>query len=268
MTIAEFQKEAQKSFEEAGIPSARLDSQVLLERALKQNKAWLLAHGDEPIPTEKLPLLQEQARRRAGRQPLAYILGRQEFYGRNFVVSPAVLIPRPATEQLIEDITSLNIPDGASVLDVGTGSGAIATTVALELPHTRVEACDISPEALDIAESNAERLGANVRFFESDLLERAEHSYDVIVANLPYVATSWERSPETDFEPKRALFAEQNGLELIKRLLLVAPNYLNKDGFIALEADPRQFGDIKRMAINAKLTFIRSEGYAMLFRAA
>lgn len=265
MTIAQFQKDAQNSFEEAGIPSARLDSQVLLERALRQNKAWLLAHGDEPIPAEKLPLLQEQIRRRAARQPLAYILGRQEFYGRNFMVTPDVLIPRPATEQLIDAIKNLPIPDDATVLDVGTGSGAIAITIALELPHTRVEACDISPDALGIAESNATRLGANVRFFESNLLERADHTYDVIVANLPYVAADWERSPETEFEPKIALFAGQNGLEIIKEFLAVAPRYLNKKGYLVLEADPRQFDDIKKVADTA-FTALSQEAFSLVLR--
>lgn len=267
MTIAEFQKEAQTAFEEAGIPSARLDSQVLLERALKQNKAWLLAHGEEPIPANKLPLLQEQTRRRAARQPLAYILGRQEFYGRNFTVTPAVLIPRPATEQLIEDIKQLKLPDNATVLDIGTGSGAIAITTALELPHTRVEACDISPEALDVATANAERLNAEVRFFESDLLGNAEHAYDLIAANLPYVSMGWERSPETNFEPKLALFAEEDGLKAIRQLLSDVPSYLNKNGFLVLEADPRQFSAIEKAATEAGLSLVGSEGFSMIFRA-
>lgn len=265
MTIAEFQKEAQTLFETAGIPSARLDSQVLLERALKQNKAWLLAHGEEHIDPAKLPQLQEQVRRRAARQPLAYIVGRQEFYGRNFTVTPAVLIPRPATEQLIEDIKALALPDNATVLDVGTGSGAIAVTIALELPHTRVEACDISPDALEVAESNAERLGAAVHFFESDLLAHAEHSYDVIVANLPYVGADWERSPETDYEPKTALFAEHNGLAFIETLIAHIPNYLNKHGFTVLEADPRQFDAIKKAAAGAGLVHVSAKGFCIVF---
>jgi release factor glutamine methyltransferase len=264
MTITAFLGDAQARFEAAGIPSARLDAQVLLERALKQNKAWLLAHGEEEIAPEKLPQLQEQARRREARQPLAYILGRQEFYGRNFTVSPAVLIPRPATEQLIESIKSLAIPDNATVLDVGTGSGAIAITLALELPHTRVEGCDVSTDALEIAAANAERLAAPVRFFTSDLLARAEHPYDVIAANLPYVSTDWERSPETNFEPKAALFAADDGLELIKKLLAEAPNYLNKDGSLVLEADPRQFTEVQKAAQH--FAFVHSVDFCIIFR--
>ena len=265
MTIEQFLREATAQFEAAGILSARLDAQVLLERTLKQNKAWLLAHGDETIDAEKLPTLQEQARRRAARQPLAYILGRQEFYGRNFTVSSAVLIPRPETETIIEELKTLPLPDHARILDVGTGSGAIAITAELEMPHLRTEACDVSPEALEIAAQNAERLGAQVHFFASDLLQKAEHTYDAIIANLPYVAEDWERSPETNFEPRLALFAEDKGLELIKKLVAAAPNYLNKKGFLVLEADPRQFAGIKRAAAKS-FTFTRSENFTIIFQ--
>ncbi len=265
MTIADYLTQTMRAFEAAGIETARLDAQVLLERALNQNKAWLLAHGEDQIDAEKLPLLQEQTRRREARQPLAYILGRQEFYGRNFAVSPAVLIPRPETEELIEQLKKLPLPDNASILDVGTGSGAIAITAELELPHLRVDACDTSPEALTIAEQNAERLGANVRFFASDLLAKTEHPYDCIVANLPYVADDWQRSPETNFEPPEALFADDEGLALITQLILQAPGKLNKKGYLLLEADPRQFDAIKKAAATA-FTFVASVGFTITFK--
>lgn len=264
MTVGDFLRQAAATFEQAGIPSARLDAQVLLCRALKQNKAWLLAHSEQEIPADKLALLQDQTSRRAAREPLAYILGTREFYGRTFAVTPEVLIPRPATEQLVEQLTTLPLPDNATVLDVGTGSGAIAITTALELPHTRVAACDISPDALAIAEHNAERLGVTgPYFFESDLLEKAA-VYDLIVANLPYVDRTWERSPETAFEPELALFAEDDGLELIKKLLAEAPAHLNKKGFLVLEADPRQFEDTKKAA--GKLKFVSSDGFTIIFQ--
>src|SRR5688572_30589180 len=265
MTIEQFLRDATAQFEAAGILSARLDAQVLLERTLRQNKAWLLAHGDEAIGDEKLPTLQEQTRRRAARQPLAYILGRQEFYGRTFTVSPAVLIPRPETETIIEELKTLPLPDNARVLDVGTGSGAIAITAELEMPHLRTEACDISTAALEVASQNAERLRANVHYFASDLLQKAEHTYDAIIANLPYVADDWERSPETNFEPRLALFAEDTGLELIKKLIAAAPKYLNKKGYVILEADPRQFVAIKKAAAKA-FTFVRSENFTIIFQ--
>lgn len=267
MTITEFLRETAAAFGNAGILSARLDAQVLLERALRQNKAWLLAHGEEEVDPEKLILLHEQARRRAAREPLAYILGAQEFYGRKFAVTPDVLIPRPETETIIEELRSLPIPDNAVVLDVGTGSGAIAITAELEMPHLHTEACDISEAALAVAAQNAERLGANVRFFTSDLLAHADHPYDVIIANLPYVARDWDRSPETNFEPSLALFAEDTGLALIKKLIAQAPNYLNKTGFLMLEADPRQFARIKKTAAG-NFNYVRSNGFTIILQKA
>lgn len=266
MTIAEFLKQTTRTFEAAGVTTPRLDTQVLLERALNQNKAWLLAHGDDDIPVEKLVALQSQAARREAREPLAYIVGRQEFYGRNFSVTPDVLIPRPETEQLIETLKSLPLPDNASVLDVGTGSGAIAITAELELPHLRLDACDnTSFAALRVAVQNAERLQATVRFFHSDLLENTDHPYDCIVANLPYVADDWQRSPETNYEPAEALFAGDEGLALINKLMLQAPDKLHKKGYLLLEADPRQFEAIKKAA-STSLTVVANEGFAIWFK--
>lgn len=265
MTIADFLHTTTARLQAAGIVTARLDTQILLERALRQNKAWLLAHGEEPIPEETLQTLHTQATRRTAREPLAYITGRQEFYGRQFNVSPDVLIPRPETEMLIDILKTLPLPDNASVLDIGTGSGAIAITCELEQPHLRTEACDISPEALAMAANNAGRLGAKVDFFTSDLLSAAEHSYDAIIANLPYVAADWQRSPETNFEPRTALFAEDGGLALIKKLIAQAPAFLNPNGFLLLEADPRQFEAIKKAA-EAEFTYKGSEGFCIYFR--
>lgn len=265
MTIANFLRDTTRQFEAADIASARLDTQVLLERALKQNKAWLLAHGEEEITAETLLVLHEQVRRRVAREPLAYILHTQEFYGRNFTVTTDTLIPRPETETIIEELKALPLVDNATFLDVGTGSGAIAITAELELPHLRTEACDVSEAAREIAARNAQRLGANVYFFASDLLDRAEHSYDVIAANLPYVDRGWERSPETDFEPGLALFAEDTGLALIKKLIAQAPAYLNKNGYLLLEADPRQFARIKKAAAGA-FSHVRSNGFCVILQ--
>ena len=265
MRIDQFLRDATTQLEAAGIPSARLDAQVLLERTLKQNKAWLLAHGEELIDPAKLVQLQDQLRRRLAREPLAYILGRQEFYGRTFTVTPDVLVPRPETEAIIELLKELPLPDHARLLDVGTGSGAIAITAELEIPHLRTEACDVSPAALAVAEQNAERLGAQVGFFASDLLSKVEHAYDVIVANLPYVAEDWERSPETAFEPELALFADDDGLALIKKLIAEAPHWLAEDGYLVLEADPRQFAHIKRAA-KPIFSHVRSLGFTMVLQ--
>jgi release factor glutamine methyltransferase len=267
MTVEQFLRETTAKFDAAGITSARLDAQVLLCRVLNQNKAWLLAHGKETIDAQKLSELLEQVRRRAARQPLAYIVGFQEFYGRRFKVNPDVLIPRPETEQIIEDLRALPLPDNAAVLDVGTGSGAIAITAALELPHLRVQACDISPSALALAEENAQRLGVpELPFFVSNLLTEAHQTYDAILANLPYVARDWQRSPETNFEPQLALFAEDDGLEFIKQLLEQAPAKLNKKGYLLLEADPRQHNAVADYAQKHGLKLVSKNDFIVVLK--
>ncbi len=265
MTIQQYLHQTTNDFEAAGIISARLDAQVLICSLLKQNKAWLLAHGERKISPEILPQLLDITARRARREPIAYILGRKEFYGRDFLVSPEVLIPRPATEQLIDEIKALPLADQPKILDVGTGSGIIAVTLNLEMPQSRVEASDIDSSALQIAEKNAEKLGAQqIRFFESDLLQHASHDYDCIAANLPYVDESWQCSPETAFEPKKAIFAKDNGLIFIKTLFLQTPKHLKSGGFLVLEADPRQFDNIKKIA-EPGFEFIKIQDFCAVF---
>lgn len=264
MDAGSFIAQAEHTLRQAGITTPRLDAFVLLADALKKEKSWILAHPEYKIPPESLNKLNQQVAQRARRIPLAYIRGKIEFYGRNFTVNPDVLIPRPETEALIEQILALTLPDPTKLLDVGTGSGAVAITAALERPHMQTEACDISTAALAVAEENAGRLGAQVYFFESDLLDRA-NIYDIIVANLPYVAPDWQRSPETNAEPRLALFANDNGLTLIKKLIQQAPSHLNKNGYLLLEADPRQFNEIIASSHPA-LAYQRSHNFNIVFQ--
>jgi release factor glutamine methyltransferase len=160
-------------------------------------------------------------------------------------VTKDTLIPRPETEALINLAKTLN---AQKILDVGTGSGCIAITLALEMPQTEIEAVDISPKALEIAQENAKNLGAKVKFYQSDLLENTE-KYDVIVANLPYVDKNWDwLGSELDYEPETALYADDGGLELIKKLISQAPQHLNHDGYLLLEADRSQHEKIASYA--------------------
>jgi release factor glutamine methyltransferase len=265
MTIDDLLYQTTKQFAKAGIPSARLDAQVLIADALNEDRSWLLAHLDDDIPRHVLKVLRVRIAARAKRMPLAYVRGHQEFYGRNFVVNPRVLIPRPETEQLIAELKGLKLPRGSALLDVGTGSGAIAVTAAHEAAHLLVEACDISLDALDIARANAERLNARIeRFFISNLLDEAGY-YDVIAANLPYVGPDWLRSPETNYEPGLALFADNQGLALIHKLLEQAPSHLRPDGYLLLEADPRQFDAIIAFAPD-RLVHLHNNGYILTFQ--
>jgi len=248
VSISKWLRKATTALQNCGIATARLDSLVLLADELAEDKGWLLAHSDHELSANQQTALQQKLTRRINREPLAYIRGKQEFFGRDFVVNANVLIPRPETELLIEQLLTLPRQPEDSVLDVGTGSGAIAITISLELPSLQVTATDISESALAVARQNAAALGAQVTFIKQDLLKSAQSTYAFIVANLPYVAADWQRSAETAFEPALALFAEDDGLSLIQKLLSQSTKHLQPHGWLLLEADPRQHARLIEIA--------------------
>lgn len=232
----------------AGIASGRLDAEIILAHTLRKSRTFLHAHGDEPIPSRERDIAGARLALRLDRTPLAYIIGHKEFYGRNFRVTPAVLIPRPESEMMItllKDIYGRNLSllkdtPLLRLVDVGTGTGCLGITAKLEFPELDVTLLDTSRHALKVAETNAEKLQAKVHIHQSDLLSHYPLAATFILANLPYVDKEWERSPETDYEPESALFAADNGLVLIKQLIQEAPSRLTKNGLLFLEADPCQ----------------------------
>src|ERR1044071_8852039 len=193
------------------------DVDVLLADALGRSVAWLFAHGDAEVDDG---IIEERVRRRRAGEPLQYIRGRCDFYGREFLVDGRVLIPRPETEILVEQAIA-RVPRGARVVDVGTGSGCIAVTLALERPDLRVFGTDISVAAIAVAKQNRDRLGAQVSFAASDLLA-AVHRIDYIVSNPPYIPAADIDTLQTevrDHEPRNALTPGPRGTEVIERLL-------------------------------------------------
>lgn len=230
---------------EATSDSPRLDAQLLLAHVVGRGKEWLVAHSDDALTEVQRTEFDALCAQRATGKPLAYILGSAWFYGREFLVNEDVLVPRPETEHLVDDAIAhlRDIPD-ARVLDVGTGSGAIACTLAADVRHARVDAVDVSAPALRVARENASRLGvdARVAFFESDLLAAIPHerAYDVVVANLPYVPTDEvEPAPASvSFEPRLALDGGRDGLDAYRRLLPQLPGRLRAGAVVLLEAAP------------------------------
>jgi release factor glutamine methyltransferase len=265
MTVHDFLLAATQDLAAIGSSSARLDALVLLADELQRDKAWLLAHDETVLTTKQQSNLLTKLARRKQREPLAYIRGNREFYGHSFIVTPDVLIPRPETEALVELLLHLPLKNDASVLDVGTGSGAIAISVKLARPELNIYATDISDDALHIAKQNAQQLNAAVTFAKGDLLLQIPIiNPTCIVANLPYVDIGWQRSAETNFEPEVALFADDTGLALIKSLIKQASKALLPQAYLLLEADPRQHEAVVSFARNYQFAILSSKDYCLV----
>jgi release factor glutamine methyltransferase len=218
---------------------SRLEIRLLLERALNVNRAWLLTHDDQELEGESRARYQALLERRLAGEPIAYILGQREFYGRLFKVGPSVLIPRPETELLV-DLAKARIPhdEPCDVLDLGTGSGCIAITLALERPACRVTAVERSTTFLELARENERFLGAQVTWREADWLTGlVGASFDVIVSNPPYVAEqdAHLKTGDVRFEPRSALASGPLGLNDLTLIIEQSPTLIRRGGWLLLE---------------------------------
>ena len=268
MIISEWLKIATKSLKTANIPSARLDAELILANTLRKNRTYLHAHLDEEIDPRRFDIANARLDLRLDRVPIAYILGYKEFYGRKFTVSPSVLIPRPESEDLISlflELTASEI-DEKVLIDVGTGSGCLGITAKLERSNLSVILSDISKPALNIAEKNANALNADVHIQQQSLLNGQLKPVDYIFANLPYVDKNWDVSPELQYEPEIALFAEDEGLKLILQLISQAPRCLTPEGLLFIEADPQQHNRIIDEAVKNGFIKERVLNYILVLR--
>ena len=268
MIISEWLKIATKSLKTANIPSARLDAELILANTLRKNRTYLHAHLDEEIDPRRFDIANARLDLRLDRVPIAYILGYKEFYGRRFTVSPSVLIPRPESEDLISLFLELTASEIAEkvLIDVGAGSGCLGITAKLERSNLSVILSDISKPALNIAEKNANALNADVHIQQQSLLNGQLKPVDYIFANLPYVDKSWDVSPELQYEPDIALFAEDEGLKLILQLISQAPRCLTPEGLLFIEADPQQHNRILDEAVRNGFVRERVLNYILVLR--
>lgn len=249
----------QQFFRDKEIDSPRLDAEVLLAAALEVNRVYLYTHYDQPLLPEEREAYRGWVKRRAAREPVAQILGQKEFFSRDFEVTRDVMAPRPETEHLVDTVLDWVRSHGLTeprILDLGTGSGAIAVTLAAELPESKVLATDVSEAALAVATRNVERhgLGDRVELVRADLFLTIEGPFDVIVSNPPYIdpATSGQLTPEVcDWEPGVALFAEESGLAVIRRLCAEAPERLTRPGLLAFELGFDQGTTVNDMLVSA-----------------
>ncbi|MEM9113331.1 MAG: peptide chain release factor N(5)-glutamine methyltransferase [Myxococcota bacterium] len=245
-------------FEAEGIDNPRLDAELLLSAALGMPRIQLYARFDQPLTAEEREATRSLVRRRLEREPVAYILGRKEFWSLDLAVDDQVLIPRPDTELMVERALD-RIPKGATskVIDVGTGSGAIALAFKTERPEADVYGADLSASALEVARQNAERLGLALSFVQADLLPPEPRRFDLILANLPYIPSREVDGlmPEVSLhEPRLALDGGENGLEPIERLVVQLPERLAPGGFVLLECGPTQTDAVAGLLEEQSLT--------------
>ena len=243
MTIREALRTATERLESHRVPNARLTSEVLIAQCLSVDREYLYTHDDRVLCSEESQALEDALCDRISGVPLQYIVGRQEFYGRHFRVTPAVLIPRPETEHIIESVLEVRGTSGQptrplQIMDVGTGSGCIAVTLALEIAGSDVFAGDISEEALRVARGNALTCGTAVGFVCMDVLDAISGPFDFIVSNPPYVRPadlSRLHREVRDHEPHVALFSPGDDLEIYRRLVAEAREKLTSGGYLIME---------------------------------
>ena len=239
-SIAEVLREASQILQNAGVPEARREAGSLLSFVIGKDRTFLIAHADDELNDAHVDQFREVIERRAAGEPLQYITGTQDFFGREFRVTRDVLIPRPETELLVEAALEINKPRSV-ICDVGTGSGCIALTLLCELEHARAVALDKSPAALEIAKFNAQKLAVadRVEFVVSDCFDSLDrHDFDLIVSNPPYVSAGVLEGLQRevrDHEPLIALSPGPDGLSIIRRLIQESPKFLKPNGDLIME---------------------------------
>ena len=259
-TILEVLRWTTGRFERHGIESARLDAELLAARAFRHTRVELYMHFDQPLGERELAEYRGLVERRLGGEPVAYILGRKEFWSLDLEVGPAVLVPRPDTEALVEQALELlrSLPAASRVADVGTGSGAIALALKREHPEAEVVAVDVSPEALALAQGNAERLGLEVAFALGDLVEPLAGlaPFDLVVSNPPYIPSGDMDglAAEVRREPRLALDGGADGLALVRQLAAAATRILAPGCALAMEIGAGQAAEA--------MEILRGHGYA------
>lgn len=267
MTVGTFLQTNTDLLQQAGVETARLDCLILLEDVLNVGRGHLLAHPEIDLTSQQQAILQNNIAKRQQHTPLAYIRGKAAFYGRDFLVSESVLVPRPESEAIITLLKELPLINSTTIADIGTGSGCLAITAALEIPQAIVDAYDISPDALVVAQQNATALDATVHFHVSDLLQSVKQ-HDVLLANLPYVPDLFSVNEAARHEPQLALFSGADGLDHYKIFWHQIHAASQKPQFVITEALPSQHHAVAQLARHAGFVQERKDGLVQLFARA
>lgn len=268
MTIKNVLIEASDKLRASDNPSARLDAEVLLAKLLNKRREWLIAHDDKKLTPAQLGVYQGLIKRRLGHEPVSYINQSVEFYGLDFYIDKRVLSPRAETEAIVEQVIK-NAPKEASLIDIGTGSGAIAIAIAKNRPDLVITATEVSAKALEVASLNVKKLlgqSTKIRLIKSDIWHNVKGKFDIVVTNLPYVSESYKPNmkPEVLKEPDVALFGgKADGLDLYRKFYKNLPEHIKAGSLVYHESDPWQHDALKQLAATAGLEQV-FENYLIL----
>lgn len=275
MKLGDFITSQASELANAGIGTTELDVLVLLEDLLNTNRAQLLAHPERELAVEQQKVLNSQIERRKTHEPLAYIRGKTEFYGREFFVSKNVLEPRPESETLIALLRDLVtsgqwlVDSKTRIVDVGTGSGALAITAKIEIPKANVTAIDIDTKCLEVARKNAGQHKVAIEFLHGDLLSPLSTNHSpltTLLCNLPYVPDDFQVNLAAGHEPKLAIFGGKDGLDLYRKLFLQIDTLKAKPLYILTESLPTQHKELEKLANKHGYKLERTEDFILQFK--
>ncbi len=264
MTIAEWLVESMVRLRDADVPNGRTDALVLLADFFETDKSWVHTHPEYKLDDLQIRELERLLKKRLNRTPLAYIRGFCEFYGRNFMVNSHVLIPRPESESFIDLVKTIDL-EMPWIADIGTGSGCIGITTALEYPEATVHLYDIDSAALGVANYNGRHNGLALQYYEADLLSDLHFNYDIILANLPYVPRKLVTSPEITQEPALALFSGIDGLSHYRKFWKQVRKLERRPRYVLTEALESQHGSLETLAKNAGYKLVRTDVLVQMF---
>lgn len=268
MKVENWLAEATNKLEKVGIGSARLDSIILLEDCLEKDRSNILAHPEAVISKTRLKKLNSRLKRRIKYVPMAYIRGHTEFYGRKFKVNSQVLDPRPESETMIEQLIKLRLPPGTTIADVGTGSGCLGITAALELHNHKVDLYDIDANALAVAKHNMHMHELRLKTYKRDLLRHYVRPYGIILANLPYIPDHYKINQPAAMEPKIAIFGGIDGLDIYRRFFEQLIKFPWKPTHVLTESLPPQHIRLAAIAESNGFKLKSSEDFIQIFTVA
>lgn len=266
MTIDEARKLGETKLFKAKIESRRLDTYLLLEKVTGKPRSWLMAHPEEKLADKSADEFLDLINKRAQRVPIVHLTNSREFYGLDLYINENVLTPRIETEKMVEWAIEL-APKNSRMIDVGTGSGAIAIAVAKHRPDLEIVATDVTDEALDVARKNAQKHAIEIQIIKSDLFENVTGKFETVATNLPYLQNDADLMPEVKKEPAVALYGGDDGLDIYRRFLKDLPDHLKKGSHLFTECDPWQQADLISEANAAGLKLTKENYFILGFRA-